>query len=115
MLPVVRTRRVESERSRRNEDRELCEIAREYGGEGDCVAAAAYDITANFTSAEKARALCDAVHSGVRGRCYYGLGIVMARFRMTDEARVADCKALAREPALVAECLRGGRENLPNA
>ena len=94
---------------------ELCEIAREYGGEGDCVAAAAYDITANFTSAEKARALCDAVHSGVRGRCYYGIGIVLARLRMTDEARLADCRAIASEPSLVAECLRGGRENLPNA
>ena len=93
----------------------LCEIAREYGGEGNCVAAAAYDITANFTSPEKAQALCDAVHSGVRGRCYYGIGIVMARFRVTDEARVADCRAIARERAHVAECLRGGRENLPAA
>jgi hypothetical protein len=92
---------------------ELCAIAREYGGEGDCVASAAYDMTANFTSPEKAQALCDTVHSGVRGRCYYGIGIVMARLRVTDEARVADCTAIASEPRYVAECLRGGRENLP--
>ena len=54
-------------------------------------------------------------HSGVRGRCYYGIGIVLARFRVTDEDRVADCRAIASRPSLVAECLRGGRENLPNA
>jgi hypothetical protein len=91
----------------------LCEIARKYGGEGDCVSAAAYDITANFASAEHAVGLCDTVHSGVRGRCYYGIGIVLARFRVTDVARIADCNAIAGEPSLVAECLRGGRENLP--
>ena len=94
---------------------ELCEIAREYGGEGECVEAAAYDITANFTSPAKAVVFCDTVHSGVRPQCYYGLGIVMGRFRTTDAARVADCEELAADARYVAECVRGGRENMPNA
>ena len=92
---------------------ELCEIARPYGGEGDCVSAAAYDMTGNFTSGERAGTLCEIVHSGVRGRCYYGLGTVMGRFRKTPEARVADCEAIVSDASLVAECIRGGRENLP--
>lgn len=94
---------------------DLCAIAREYEAEGDCVEAAAYDITANFTSAERARALCDTVHSGVGERCYYGLGIVSGRFEKTDAARVAACQAVVSVAVLVAACVRGGRENLPRA
>ena len=106
-----------SSRSNRDvsEIAELCEIARPYGGEGYCIEAAAYDITANFTSGERARTLCDTVHSGVRGQCYYGIGAVTGRFRMHDEARVADCEALASDSQYVADCVRGGRENLPRA
>lgn len=94
---------------------ELCAIAREHGREAECVEAAAYDVTANFTSAEKGRALCDAVHSGVRPSCYYGLGVVLGRFRMTQPERVADCEALTDDARLVRECVRGGLENLPRA
>lgn len=94
---------------------ELCAIARPYGHEGGCVSAAAYDITANFASGMPARALCYTVHPGVRGECFYGLGTVLGRFRMTVEERVLDCEALTTEPSLVAECLRGGRENLPKS
>jgi hypothetical protein len=93
---------------------ELCAIAREYDWEGECVEAAAYDMTANFTSAEKGRELCDAVHSGVRAQCYYGVGIVLGRFEMTPLERVTDCKALVDDARLVGECIRGGRENLPH-
>ena len=77
--------------------------------------AAAYDITANFTSVERATAFCDTVHSGVRERCYYGLGIVSGRFEKTDAARVAACQAVVSDAELVAACVRGGRENLPRA
>jgi hypothetical protein len=92
---------------------EICAIARPFGGEGDCVEAAAYDITANYTSAERARTFCEVVSADVRERCYYGLGIVLGRFTMTTEARVADCEALVSEAELAAACIRGGRENLP--
>lgn len=106
-----------SNRSGRNpaETAELCTIAREYGREGECIEAAAYDVTANFTSGEKGRELCAVVHSGVRPRCYYGLGIVLGRFRMTEQERIADCEALTDDRRLVEECIRGGRENLPRA
>jgi hypothetical protein len=94
---------------------ELCSVARPFGGEGECVEAAAYDITANYTSAKRAVALCDVVGADVRDRCFYGLGIVLGRFTRTTEARVADCEALASEAELVAACVRGGRENLPRS
>lgn len=94
---------------------ELCAIAGPFGGEGDCVEAAAYDITANFTSAERGRAFCDAVESRLRDRCYYGVGIVLGRFEMSDQARVSTCERLVSESALVAACVRGGRENLPQS
>ena len=106
-----------SSRSGRDPDKvaELCEIARPFGGEGDCVAAAAYDTTANFTSGERGRALCEAVHVGVQDRCYYGVGTTLGRFRTTHDARVADCEALVEDAVLVGECVRGGRENLPSS
>jgi hypothetical protein len=105
-----------SSRSSRDSEKiaELCAIARPYGGEGDCVEAAAYDVTANFTSGERGRELCDVVASAVRARCYYGVGIVIGRLRMTTVARIADCEGLAAgQPSYVAACVRGGRENLP--
>jgi hypothetical protein len=93
----------------------LCAIARPYGGEAACITAAAYDITANFTSAKPALLLCALVQAGVRARCYYGLGSVLGRFRKTDEARLADCRAIVSDASLVAACVQGGRENLPRA
>jgi hypothetical protein len=92
---------------------ELCVIARQYGGEDECVEAAAYDMTANFSNPDRARALCESVRADIRGSCYYGLGTILGRFRMTAETRVADCEALTSDAALVAECVRGGWENLP--
>lgn len=94
---------------------ELCEIARVHGGEGYCIEAAASDVAANFVSGERARAVCEAVHSGVRAQCYYGIGIIIGRFRMSNDARVADCNALVGVPQYVDACIRGGRENLPSA
>jgi hypothetical protein len=92
---------------------EVCSIARAYGGEGECIEAAAYDITANFTSGARGRVLCDTVHAGVREECYYGIGVVSGRLWSTDEARVADCEAITSAVEYVDDCLRGGRENVP--
>lgn len=92
---------------------ELCAIAGEHGYEAECVEAAAYDATANFTSGARGRELCDVVHTGVRGACYYGVGTVLGRFTMTPAERVADCQELVDARRLVQACVRGGRENLP--
>ena len=88
---------------------------REYDAEAVCIQAAAYDVTANFTSAERGSEFCDTVHSGVRERCYYGVGIVSGRLERTDEARVAACEALVSDAELVAACVHGGREHLPRS
>jgi len=94
---------------------ELCAVARQYGHEAECVEAASYDVTANSTSGAKGRAVCDVVHSGVRAACYYGIGTVLARLTSTPSLREDHCEALTDDPRLVAECIRGGRENLPRA
>ncbi|HET9436678.1 MAG TPA: hypothetical protein VFO64_00635 [Gaiellaceae bacterium] len=91
----------------------LCAIARDYDHEAECVEAAAYDVTANFTSGERGAELCAALHSGVQEACFYGVGIVLGRFAMTSRERIADCRELSDRPALVDACVRGGRENLP--
>ena len=91
----------------------MCEIAREYGYEAECVEAAGYDITANFTSGERGSEFCRTVHSRVQAQCYYGVGTVLGRFTMTPAERRADCEAIASRAELVAACISGGRENLP--
>jgi hypothetical protein len=92
---------------------DLCSVARPFGHEGDCVQAASYDIVTNFASGKRGQELCVAVAVDVRARCFYGLGYAFSRFRATSEGRVADCETLARVPAYVAACIRGGVENLP--
>ena len=91
----------------------LCAIARPFGHERDCVEAASYDVTTNFASGKLGRELCLSVVTDVRAPCFYGLGYALSRFRVTPEARAADCERLARVPDYVAACIRGGVENLP--
>jgi hypothetical protein len=87
----------------------ICIVARPFGGEKDCIRAAAMDLTANFTSGLRARPLCDVVTERLRGDCFYGIGVVMGLFRKTEAAREADCRAVVTAPRLVAACVRGGR------
>ena len=91
----------------------LCAVAREYDGEASCIRAAAQDFTANFTSGMKAKPLCDAVSPELAGVCFEGTGSVMARFRKTQSARLADCRSIASDPAHVVSCVRGGLSTLP--
>jgi hypothetical protein len=91
----------------------ICAIARPYGGEGDCIAAAARDVTANYTSGLMARVLCEAVSENLRGGCYYGIGTVMGQFRTSRAEREGDCRAIVITPHLVDECIRGGQSTLP--
>jgi hypothetical protein len=104
-----------SSRSNRNAAATIatCAVARPYGGEGDCIAAAAQDVVSNFASGERARELCEAVGARLDERCYEGIGSVMGRFRKTVAARRADCGSIVSRPALVAACTRGGRSALP--
>ena len=101
-----------SSRSFRDSEKitELCAITRPYGREGDCIESAASDVTANFTSGDRGGELCDVVGSAVRARCFYGVGSVLGRFRMTPAARIADCEGIAAgQPSYVAACVRGGQ------
>lgn len=104
-----------SNRSGRNpqEIADLCAVARPFGHEGDCVEAASYDVTTNFASGRPGREFCLSVVMDLRAPCFYGLGYALSRFRTTPEARASDCERLARAPAYVAACIRGGVENLP--
>ncbi len=82
---------------------------------GECVEAAAYDITRQLHERRAGgRVLRRRFGADVaRALLTTGLGIVLGRFTKTTEARVADCEALSSEAELVAACMRGGRENLP--
>ena len=104
-----------SSRARRDpaETTRLCAIAQRHGGEGDCIAAAGRDVTANYTSGLKGRVLCDAVSEEVRGRCYYGVGTVLGQFSRSRAAREADCQSIVTVRRLVEECVRGGESSLP--
>jgi hypothetical protein len=92
-----------------------CALLRPLGHEADCVQAASYDITTNFASGARGRVLCDVVNTEVRAPCFYGVGVALSRYRVTPQARVADCKALTHVARYVDECVRGGIENLPRA
>ena len=88
---------------------EICGIARRYEEEKSCIAAAAMDMTANFTSGARAKPLCLVVRDRVRDNCYFGIGVVMSLFRKNPDSRLADCRSLTTVPRLVGECVRGGR------
>jgi hypothetical protein len=89
---------------------ETCEVALPYGGEDECIAYAAMDITANFTSGEPTKELCDAVSSSLRAVCFHSIGMVMGRFESTPAAREADCRTLTTDAADVEQCIRGTRD-----
>jgi hypothetical protein len=89
---------------------ETCEVARPYGGEDECIAYAAMDITANFTSGRPTMALCDALSASLRAVCYHSIGMVMGRFKSSPAAREADCGALTTVPADREQCIRGTRD-----
>jgi hypothetical protein len=92
---------------------ERCVVSRPYGREADCVFGASQEIAANFTSGRRAAALCEVVEGSLREECYRGVGSVVARFRKTDGARAADCRALTPSTVFVEACLDGGRSALP--
>lgn len=106
-----------SSRSARDADAVIrtCSVARPFGGEGACIAAAAMDMTANDMSPRKARVLCESVPVGLQVDCYFGTGVTMGRFTSSEMARERDCRALTAEPRLVDACLRGGRSTLPRS
>ncbi len=86
-----------------------------FGGEGDCVAAAAYDTTANFTSGERRASAVRGVHVGVQDRCYYGCRDGRSgAFARHDDARVRRLRG-AREGcrARGRVCPRRSREPAP--
>ena len=85
---------------------QLCAEAKPFGGQVDCVEAAAKDMTANYTSGLQASALCDKAPAKLRGGCFYAIGSIMGSFRATAEEREADCRAITRNEAYVEQCLR---------
>jgi hypothetical protein len=85
----------------------LCAVARPYGGEDECVEAAARDISANFTNGKPAAALCELAEARLRDGCFFAIGSIVGRFTTTPAARRADCEAVSGVPRHVAACVRG--------
>jgi hypothetical protein len=86
---------------------ELCAVTRPYEAEGDCISAAAMDMTSNYTSGVEAAGLCEAAPVAVREECYYGVGGVMGRFTTTALEREADCRELTTHASYLARCIEG--------
>jgi hypothetical protein len=90
-----------------DEIRELCTVARSYGGERECIRFAALDMVENDKTGRQAITLCDATAGGLRAACYEAIGSIMARSRTTLAASAADCRSLANVSSDVAACIRG--------
>jgi hypothetical protein len=93
----------------------LCAVARPYGGEGECIAAGAIDMTANYTSGERASALCETAAANLRDGCYRAIGSIMGGFRSTEAEREGDCRSITSLPRYVAQCIRGTASIAPLA
>ncbi len=104
-----------SSRQDPDEIRRLCVIARPYDGEGDCISAAAKDMTANYAGGQQAAELCHGTARSLRGWCYYAIGTIMGTFKATDDERRADCAAITTVARYVAQCVRGALGQGPPA
>jgi len=87
---------------------DICAVARQYGGERECVRFAAMDMVENFAAGTQAAAFCDATTSTLQPRCYDAIGAILGRFRKTPEERARDCHSLTTAEPNVAACIRGG-------
>ncbi len=94
------------------EIREVCAIARPYGGERECIRFAALDMVQNDRSGKQAAGLCDGTVGDLRLACYEAVGSLMARSRTRLSDSVADCRSLTSVPVAVAACTRGAKARL---
>jgi len=94
------------------EIRELCAVAKPYGGERECIRFAALDMVANDKSGAQAAVLCDATAGDLRLACYQAIGSIMARSRTTRAASEADCRSLTTVRADMDACIRGAAARL---
>lgn len=98
-----------SSRSGRDPEKvlELCSIVRGLGGEDDCLAAAALDMTANFANGEAAARFCVATPDWLQRSCFVGLGRGLGAFARTEAARERNCRTVAPSPVLATACAHG--------
>jgi len=94
------------------EIRDICAVARPYGGERECIRFAALDMVANDKTGLQAAGLCDRTAGDLRSACYEAIGSLMARSRTTHAETVADCNSLTTAPTDVNACLRGAEARL---
>lgn len=94
------------------EIREVCAVARPYGGERECIRFAALDMVANDRSGRQAAGLCDGTIDDLRLACYQAIGSIMARSRTTRAESETDCMSLTTVSREVAACIRGAAARL---
>ena len=94
------------------EIRELCAVARPFGGERECIRFAALDMVLNDKTGEQAAGLCDGTTGTLRPACYEAIGSLMARSQTKLSESVADCRSLTAVSGDVAACIRGARARL---
>jgi hypothetical protein len=94
---------------------DLCALTRSYGGEADCISAAAKDMTANYVGGKQASVLCNDASASLRGGCYYAIGSIAGTFKATTPEREAECRALTSVASFAAQCIRGAEGYAPPA
>jgi hypothetical protein len=82
---------------------------------GGVETAGAIDMTANYTSGERASALCETAAANLRGGCYRAIGSIMGGFRSTEAEQKGDCRSITSLPRYVAQCIRGTASIAPLA
>jgi hypothetical protein len=95
--------------------RELCGVARPYGGEDECIEFAAFDMVANDASGKHAASLCTGTRGGLREGCFGAVGSIMARATPTRAESHSDCASLGVVQADVAACVRGADAHFDSA
>jgi hypothetical protein len=75
--------------------------------EGDCIYGAARDIVSNDAGAAAASRFCRLARSGLRARCFEGVGTILGSLYPGAEGRRKACSAATR--TFYGACVRGAR------
>ena len=85
----------------------LCRIAGK--GQSDCIYGASRDLTSNDANGTRAAQLCNVAPAGDRGRCFAGIGTIIAGFSASAADHRAACGSLTQ--TFLRACLRGAGDN----
>jgi mono/diheme cytochrome c family protein len=84
---------------------EICRAGKDMAGE--CIYAAAKDMTYTDVSPRRAKVLCNTAPGATRDYCWHGIGEILGSFDRETEKRKAHCDEATSKPAYREACYRG--------